>query len=75
MLKKISYKPLLLISISFMSSCALLAPVDRGKYSDVVGHVFSLDTNGPIPNAQVNVIEQSSAENTDRNGKGRRRWH
>ncbi|MBC7475088.1 MAG: PD40 domain-containing protein [Candidatus Sericytochromatia bacterium] len=69
MLKKISYKPLLLIGISFMSSCALLAPVDRGKYSDVVGHVFSLDTNGPIPNAQVNVIEQSSAENTDRNGK------
>lgn len=53
----------------YINSCALLAPVDREKYSDLEGHIFSLVTNAPIPNAEINVLETSNTERTDRNGK------
>ncbi len=56
----------LLISVN---ACTLLAPINGEKYSDIQGHILSLDTNAPVPNAQITVLETSSNENTDRNGR------
>ena len=52
-----------------VNACTLLAPIDREKYSDIEGHILSLDTNSPIPNAQITVMETSNNETTDRNGR------
>jgi hypothetical protein len=64
----------LTFSITFFSlvnfmSCTLLAPVDRSRYSDLEGHIFSLNTNAPVSNAEIKVLEPSATEKTDRNGK------
>lgn len=56
-------------AILMINACTLLAPVDREKYSDIEGHIFSLDTNAPLPNAEVNILETGNSERTDRNGK------
>jgi tricorn protease-like protein len=58
-----------LFSIISISGCSLLAPVDRAKYSDLEGHIFSVDTNAPVYNADINVLEPNSGDHTDRNGK------
>lgn len=53
----------------YINACSLLAPVDRERYSDLEGHIFSLVTNAPISNAEINILETSTIEKTDRNGK------
>lgn len=60
---------LVIPAIIAINGCALLAPVDRARYSDVEGHILSLDTNAPVPNAEVKVVETSTYEGTDRNGR------
>lgn len=56
-------------AIIAINGCTLLAPIDGSRYSDVEGHILSLDTNAPVPNAEVKVVETSTYEGTDRNGK------
>lgn len=55
-------------AILCINACALLAPVDREKYSDIEGHIFSLSNAAPVPNAEVKIVETSNVERTDRNG-------
>lgn len=65
-LRSVAISVLFLISIT---GCTLFAPVDRSKYSDLEGHIFSVNNNGPVYNADINVIEPYSGDRTDRNGK------
>lgn len=68
-MKQLNKRILLTIpAILCINSCALLAPVDREKYSDVEGHIFSLITSAPVSNAEIKIVETSNVERTDRNG-------
>lgn len=66
-MKKISLFPVF-ISVLTLNGCFILMPVDRSKYSDIEGHVFSVDTNSSVNAANIFVTESSSSENTDVNG-------
>jgi len=55
--------------LSFSSSCTILAPVDRAKYDDLEGRIFSVETNQPIANAKIEILESSSTDTTDEDGK------
>ena len=57
------------LSFANLSACTLFAPVDRSKFSDLEGHVFSLNTNAPLSNTEIKVLEPSTTERTDRNGR------
>jgi len=62
-------KKIILLSFFIpLSSCYLLTPVDKEKYSDLEGHVYSQDSKIPLINAKVNILEISTNENTDKNG-------
>lgn len=56
------------ISLLLSTGCSLLAPVDRSKFSDIEGHVFSLTTKGPVSNAEVTIKEPSVTEKTNLDG-------
>ncbi|MFN8672192.1 MAG: hypothetical protein U0457_08965 [Candidatus Sericytochromatia bacterium] len=58
----------LLVSSVLLSSCTLFAPIDKSKFSDFEGHVFSLVTNGPVNNAEITIKEPSVTEKSDTNG-------
>lgn len=60
---------LLFTALLFTNSCYLLAPVDKGNYSDLEGSIFSLDNSSFIKNAQIIVNNKSYSTNTDENGK------
>lgn len=60
-----------IVAFSFLLSlngCYLLAPVDKSRFSDLEGQVFSLDNAGPLVNAEVRVVDPQISYNTDRNG-------
>lgn len=60
-----------IVAFSFLLSlngCYLLAPVDKSRFSDLEGQVYSLDNNGPLLNAEVKVVDPQISYNTDRNG-------
>lgn len=60
--------PLFSLALIVNSGCTLFAPVDRSKFSDLEGHVFSLTTNGPVNNAEITIKEPSINEKSDVDG-------
>jgi hypothetical protein len=71
MITRTFFKSVAITVFSFLSitGCTLLAPVDRSQFSDLEGHIISLNTNSPVYNADVTVLEPNSSDRTDRNGR------